>query len=382
MPTNPLLDKLAQLYKNQDIPHSNLKEVTLAQWILESGRATSELATEHFNFGGLKWRSEMSPFATRVSYQAHDGVDDYCKFANIESFISGYWAFIGRAPYAGWEDHAGSGEDYIRFIGSKYTPTPGYANRVLELVPEARTLLESVGQINGGGTATTTLPSLGTIVIDPGHGGTEMVGHSSPNNATSVSGVLEKTLTLEFCLLLRDFLNDKAQQMNKRIKVVLTRDRDVNLGIVDRAHFAKTNKANLFVCLHFNGGGNPNTRGVETFYRAQSNGNMNLAADVDFATKVNNSLFASLKSIDAQAENRGVKPDTQTEPQRLGVLNDNSLGNAGRPDKCRSCYIELEFISNPRVDKLLISGPDAQQNRRLVMANLAATLVDYLEEIN
>ena len=267
MPTNPLLDKLAQLYKNQDIPHPNLKEVTLAQWILESGRATSELATEHFNFGGLKWRSEMSPFATRVSYQAHDGVDDYCKFANIESFIRGYWAFIGRAPYAGWEDHAGSGEDYIRFIGSKYTPTPGYADRVLELVAESRTLLESVGPINGGGTATVTLPSLGTIVIDPGHGGTADLDGSRWNNATSFTGVREKQLTLEFSQILRESLHKLAQQKNKQIKVVLTRDNDVNVGIRARAKFASTNKADLFLALHFNGWETPNKRGVETFYR-------------------------------------------------------------------------------------------------------------------
>ena len=33
-----------------------IKEVTLAQWLLESGRATSKLANEAKNFAGLKWR--------------------------------------------------------------------------------------------------------------------------------------------------------------------------------------------------------------------------------------------------------------------------------------------------------------------------------------
>lgn len=380
MPTNPLLEKLAQLYKNQNIPHPNLKEVTLAQWILESGRATSELATEHFNFGGLKWRSEMSPFATRVTYEAHDGVDDYCKFANIESFIRGYWAFIGRAPYAGWEDHAGSGEDYIRFIGSKYTPTPGYADRVLELVPESRTLLSSAGPITEGGTPTTTLPMLGTIVIDPGHGGTQDLEGSRANNATSFSGVLEKQLTLEFSRMLRKSLQNLAQQRNKQIKVVLTRDQDVNLGIRDRARFAATHKADLFICLHFNGLEDESVRGVETYYR--KNGNVNRQADIDFAEAVNNSLFASLKSIDSQAENRGVKPDTLSGPGSLVVIKDEHLGNLNGSHKCRACYVELEFITNQRVDRVLVSGPDAQQNRQVVMGNLAATLVDYLEEIN
>ena len=62
-------------------------------------------------------------------------------------------------------------------------------------------------------------------------------------------------------------------------------------------------------------------------------------------------------------------------------MNDNSLGNANRPDKCRSCYVELEFITHPSVDKLLISGPNALQNRGLLMDNLAKTMADYLETI-
>jgi N-acetylmuramoyl-L-alanine amidase len=229
--------------------------------------------------------------------------------------------------------------------------------------------------------AVSTLPSIGTIVIDPGHGGTTTLGDSSPNNATSVSGVKEKTLTLEFSLMLEDALVELAGQINKQINVVLTRTTDKNVGIIDRARFAATSRANLFLCLHFNGSANKTVRGVETFFRAAANGNMNLTQDVDFATRVNDSLFNSLKSIDPQARNRGVKPDTETVHKRLGVLNDNSLGNAGRPEKCRACYVELEFISNPAVEQQLISGPNAIPNRQLVMRNLAAAIIEYLQTI-
>jgi len=45
------------------IPAPALRMVTLAQWILESGRGTSRLATEYGNFAGLKWRPEMQGFA-------------------------------------------------------------------------------------------------------------------------------------------------------------------------------------------------------------------------------------------------------------------------------------------------------------------------------
>jgi N-acetylmuramoyl-L-alanine amidase len=379
MPTNQLLERLALLYSQEEIRHPKLKEVTLAQWMLESGRATSKLAKEHYNFGGLKWRPEMAPYATRISYEAHDGVNHYCKFATVESFINGYWAFMNRAPYSGWEEHTSSGEDYINFIGPIYTPSAGYANKVLAIVPEAKALLD-----NAGGTPVVengTLPMLGTIVLDPGHGGTSTVGDSSPNNAISASGVKEKKLALDFCLILQDALKKAAAKKNKQIKVVLTRTGDVNVGIVARAKLAATHKADLFLCLHFNGSANKNARGVETFFRAKANGNLNLDEDIDFANVVNTSLFDSLKSMDTGANNRGVKPDTQSGPGRLGVLNDTHLGNVNRPDKCRSCYVELEFITNPTVDKLLISGADAVQNRQKIMDNLAKTIVNYMGTI-
>ena len=231
-----------------------------------------------------------------------------------------------------------------------------------------------------GSTPAAAPSSLGTIVLDPGHGGTKIVGGSKPNNATSFSGVKEKKLTLDFCKVLRDSLQMLAQQKNKQLKVVLTRTEDVNIGIAQRSKFAATHKADLFLALHFNGLDNPAVRGVETFFK--ENGNLNLAEDKDFATRVNNSLFASLKSIDAQAKNRGVKPDTASGPGSLALLRDDRLGNVNRPKKCRACYVELEFITNKRVDELLISGPNASQNVRTVMGNLASTLIDYLEAIS
>lgn len=184
-----LMKQLAAAYARYEMPYPGLKAVTLAQWLLESGRGTSRLAREHLNFAGLKWREAMAPFATRIGYAAHDGAGDYCRFASVEAFIRGYWAFIARAPYAGWERHVETAASFIGFVGPIYTPTPGYAARVLALVAEARGLLEAAA---GAG------DDLGAIVIDPGHGGAAALAGSSANNAVSVSGVREKALTLDF----------------------------------------------------------------------------------------------------------------------------------------------------------------------------------------
>jgi N-acetylmuramoyl-L-alanine amidase len=387
MAANNLLLKLATIYAGDDIRYPQLRAVTLAQWMLESGRATSKLAKLHYNFGGIKWRNEMAAYATKVKYEANDGVDFYCKFATIENYIAGYWAFLNRSPYSGWEEHTDTAEDFIRFIGPIYTPSKKYADKVLALVPEATELLNQVQVPNALAkanvaevAAAAAATDLGAIVIDPGHGGTVKVGGSSANNAISVSGVKEKKLTLDFCLILRDELLKQAANANQTVKVVLTRTTDVNVGITDRARVAADNHAKLFLCLHFNGLDDASVRGTETFFRAAAN-NLNLQEDMAFANAVHAALLGALQAMDPGAKDRRVKPDTESGPGGLGVLNDNSLGNnqiGSTAKMCRSAYIEAEFISNKAADKLLVSGPDAIANRTRAMAAVAKAMLTHI----
>ena len=68
----------------------------------------------------------MLGFATPVEFEAHDGLDFYCKFASLDAFIVGYWKFLSRSPYDGWEERAADGpEAFIRFIGPIYNPAGG-----------------------------------------------------------------------------------------------------------------------------------------------------------------------------------------------------------------------------------------------------------------
>jgi N-acetylmuramoyl-L-alanine amidase len=376
MPTNELLLRLADIYAGENIRHPQLRAVTLAQWMLESARATSKLATLHYNFGGLKWRKEMAPYATRILYEAHDGKDYYCKFATIESFVNGYWAFLNRAPYSGWEEHIDSGEDFIRFIGPIYTPKASYSADVLALVPEAEALLAGTPRV--ALMAAPAAVNLGTVVIDPGHGGTTKVGGSSPNNATSASGVKEKKLTLDFSMILRDQLVEQAAANAQSIKVVLTRTTDVNIGIADRAKVAATERARAFLCLHFNGLDDKTVSGAETYFRAEANGNLNLQDDIAFANAVHAGLMDGMRAVNPAAKDRHVKPDTDSGPGSLGVLNDEDLGNTHANPMCVAAYIEAEFISNPKVDKILISGPDAIANRTKAMASVASAIRKFL----
>ncbi|HSN87311.1 MAG TPA: N-acetylmuramoyl-L-alanine amidase, partial [Thermoanaerobaculia bacterium] len=79
-----------------------------------------------------------------------------------------------------------------------------------------------------------------TIVIDPGHGGTE-------TGAIGPSGMPEKELTL---ILARDL--EARLESSLSVRVVLTRNEDANLPHDTRAAIANQNQADLFISIHLN----------------------------------------------------------------------------------------------------------------------------------
>jgi hypothetical protein len=148
-------------------------------------------------------------------------------------------------------------------------------------------------------------------------------------------------------------------------------NRDSRRQIADWEGPAFEHRAKLFLCLHFNGSQNATIRGSGTFYRAAENGNLNLDDDIALANAVHEAMISAMLEIDLRAKDRGVKPDNQSAPGALGVLNDSNLGNDRVQRMCRAAYIEVEFITNPAADRLLISGADAIANRTKVMAAVA-----------
>jgi N-acetylmuramoyl-L-alanine amidase len=98
-------------------------------------------------------------------------------------------------------------------------------------------------------------PALKTIVLDPGHGGRD--------NGTSVN---EKTYTLDIAKRTKRILETAGYN------VVLTREGDTFIELVDRSEFANARRAGLFVSIHFNAVPNDaRTSGVEVFTFAPRN---------------------------------------------------------------------------------------------------------------
>ena len=93
-----------------------------------------------------------------------------------------------------------------------------------------------------------------TIVIDPGHGGTE-------DGAKGARGTLEKSVTLAAARRLKSVLETRLGA-----RVLLTRDDDRVVPLDERAAFANNNKADLFISLHANASLRRTAGGAEVFY--------------------------------------------------------------------------------------------------------------------
>ncbi len=76
------------------------------------------------------------------------------------------------------------------------------------------------------------------VVIDPGHGGID-------NGTRAASGEMEKTIVLEFSLMLKD----KIEKTGK-YRVALTRADDTFVALGERVRFARARQAALFISIH------------------------------------------------------------------------------------------------------------------------------------
>lgn len=93
-----------------------------------------------------------------------------------------------------------------------------------------------------------------TIVIDAGHGGTDM-------GAVAANEIKEKELCLDLVQLVQTELRDTGYRIH------LTRAQDQTLSLAERTKIANGNKATLFVSIHANAAPHSSTaRGAETFY--------------------------------------------------------------------------------------------------------------------
>ena len=95
-----------------------------------------------------------------------------------------------------------------------------------------------------------------TIGIDAGHGGPQS------NGAVGLSGLKEKDMNLDMAYQLKAILEKQGA------KVVLSRSKDVGVGMRERQDIFIDKKADIVISIHCNAGGGPlSSLGTSTYYR-------------------------------------------------------------------------------------------------------------------
>lgn len=156
-----------------------------------------------------------------------------------------------------------------------------------------------------------------TVMIDPGHGGTDPGHESGDKNLLN-----EKDLNLKIAQKLGAYLSENLSN----VSVVYTRTDDSFPSLEERVNLANTKNVDYFISIHINGSPNKNIKGTESHVHSwDSKASVKLARcfEEEFKTR-------------AGRKSRGVK-DTDDRTHSLQVLKET---------KMTSVLVECGFITN------------------------------------
>ena len=126
----------------------------------------------------------------------------------------------------------------LTMLTKKHNQRISYITRILALPLFAFIVLAFTIKVRPGEIRNiTSLDNEITVVIDAGHGG---------GTGAKAEGYIEDDLTLQIAKAI------KRLNYNDKIKVLLTRVSDENIGLKERIEFAKNNNADLFISVHVN----------------------------------------------------------------------------------------------------------------------------------
>ncbi|KAA0259116.1 AMIN domain-containing protein [Deferribacter autotrophicus] len=231
---------------------------------------------------------------------------------------------------------------------------------VFQLINPARIVIDVTGEANKSilasrrnnsnkeGNYSDTLASvfglkIKTIVIDPGHGGKDP--------GCNYYGLKEKDIVLDVGLHLRKLFKE-----NTKLKVLMTRDRDIFIPLEERTAFANKNRADIFVSIHVNASRNRRAKGVETYVLnvTKDKSALEVAAFENQATEKSLSdLQGILKDIILNSKlEESLILAKSVQDSLVYHIKENSLGVKQAPfyvlvgAKMPSILIETGFLSN------------------------------------
>lgn len=167
------------------------------------------------------------------------------------------------------------------------------------------------------------------ICLDPGHGGD---AHKE-GYKRGPTGVREAEMNLRVAKYLRDLLEHVGAE------VKLTRDRDVDLSLADRAKVADDWGADIFISCHHNAAGNAEANRTTVWYHGSVDDRPD---NLDLARHLCEGLFDSLRL--PQLTGNPLKSDQLMYESGFGVL---------RAASKTSALCETSFYTNPEEEQNL-----------------------------
>ena len=175
------------------------------------------------------------------------------------------------------------------------------------------------------------------IALDPGHGG---MAHM-PGYKRGPTGQREAIMNLNVARYLKEFLEAAGAT------VVLTRDADVYVSLVERVEIAERAGCDFLVSLHHNASSNPETNFAAVFYHMRPDSS---PVSLDLARNIYFGLVDALHL--PQVSDEGLLSDQYIYPAGFGLL---------RRSRLPAVLLESSFFSNPDEEERLT---DKTYNRR------------------
>lgn len=178
-----------------------------------------------------------------------------------------------------------------------------------------------------------------TIMIDPAHGGKDP-------GATSVDGIAEKTIVLDFSQRIAKHLTEAG------FGVQLTRNKDMFKSLSERVHQSELSGADIQISIHTNNSSSPDSSGFMTYYQEKNP-----------QSKILDSL------VHAEYQKISVMKDLGSRNAKFFILEESDIP---------AILVEVGYLSNIQ-DTNLITDPVFQEKFALTITTAIESY--YLKEV-
>lgn len=230
------------------------------------------------------------------------------------------------------------------------------------------------------------------LVIDPGHGG---------KDAGAVgSRAKEKDVNLAVSLLAGQYI----KEAHPDVKIIYTRNKDVFIGLNERAAIANKANANLFISVHSNAVKNKSVKGAEvfTFGISRTQENLEVAKRENAVILLEDNYEQKYEGFDPNSSESYIIFEfmqnmyVEQSIHFASLIQSRLVSHAKRGDRgvkqaeylvlrqatMPRVLVELDFISHPEAERYLVSKKGQQEMARSISNAFTAYKKKYDQQEN